>query len=251
MREDKNGDDNLAMREIIEKCLNKIIKKEPDANLIKIDKYYHDVSQEFIKKRKLGVGVADNKLKGKWLEWKVYEIFEDMGIDIILDENDETHDGIIIFETKGSDFPVLKFVLEIKGHDKGGARIGDDLRQLDDWVFRVSGEEKARKERVLVSEPTWSYGESRQGPGYFQHPDPHKGLFILNHDIKNEPADRCAPFASNEINFSESRNHCLIDFLSFLKLYDKWKGDLYTLEDILLALYKTVGVFRFVNLEKR
>jgi len=238
------------MREIIEKCLHKIIESEQDATFIKIDKCYQDVSKEFIKKGKLDVGEADHKLKGKRLEWKVYEIFEDMGIDVILDENDETHDGIIIFETKGSDFPALKFVLEIKGHDKGGARI-EDLRQLDDWVFRVSGEEKARKERVLVAEPIWSYGESRVGPGYFQHPDPHKGLFILNHDIKNEPADRCAPFGSNEIRFSESRNHCLIDFLVFLQLYDKWKEKMYSLEDILLTLYETVGVFRYENLKNR
>ena len=80
--------------------------------------------------------------------------------------------------------PSKPIVLEVKSSRKQHIS-RDQLRQLDDWVFELSGEQEARKYGLqgkggIDTLAFVSHGmvtrESR--PRY--HPTPHKGVFIFN-----------------------------------------------------------------------
>ena len=230
------------MKRIIENCVLRIMKENPNENAMGIDREFNKVLKEFIKDKNVDYGVPDEALTGKYLEWKINEIFKEMGANLTTEETAIAHDGIIVYHGLKDKDLILKFVLEIKSHKKHGAII-DDLRELDDWVFCVSGEEKARKERIYVCEAHWILGQPAEAGGYFQHPDPHKGVLILNHDTKNKVDDRCVPFGPSAIAFAETRNFCLIDFPTFLSLYERWRKNLCSLGGILTAIYKSVGAF--------
>jgi hypothetical protein len=101
-------------------------------------------------------------------------------------------------------------VLEVESH-RNPAVVRDDLRQLDDWVFDLSGEEQARKEGLggdldPVAIVTGGLMTERH-----RHPSPHKGILVFNGPIgvpfSQRPISCVHP---NDAVFIEKRNFCVI-----------------------------------------
>jgi hypothetical protein len=232
---------NKELTKTLKEFFNKILDEFPDISYKVIEKEFNSITEELMETYKLKIGIPDEQLSEKYLEFRVHMLFKEMGSNLILDQTGVNHDGIIQFNSGKTEF---KLVLEIKSH-KNGVAATEDLRELDDWVFQLSGEEKARKQKVPVGTYGWVMGQPHAGPGYFEHPDPHKGVFVLNHDCSQPFGERRPPFGHNEIEFAKTRNFCLIDFQTLLMLYEKVRHREYPIEKVLMAIYKSVGVFRF------
>ncbi len=114
----------------------------------------------------------------------------------------------------------------------------DDLRQLDDWVFDLSGEEKTRKKGlgggidVLAMATQGMLSESKR------HPDPHKGVLIFNGTLGMPFEERISSkLHSNQIELVEKRNFCIISIQDLLKLFEKP-------EEVWSILHETAGEYK-------
>jgi hypothetical protein len=104
--------------------------------------------------------------------------------------------------------PDRPLVIEIKS-GKGRAPDRANLRQLDDWVFELSGEARARK-RNIVAAPAGLRGQLSPVAAPV-HPSPHKGVFIYNGPLGTEFVQRPKEWLGpNEIAFAEKRNFCVL-----------------------------------------
>lgn len=120
----------------------------------------------------------------------------------------------------------------------------DDLRQLDDWVFDLSGEEQARKSGFggefdalamvtggLVSEP-------------HRHPTPHKGVLIFNGPIGAHFSQRTTPCVQpNDAQFLQKRNFCVISLPKLIQNIGAIQTQLLTIDDFWERLHATSGEF--------
>jgi len=127
----------------------------------------------------------DYLLSGFGLECRVKDIFKKMGFEII-----PGRDGMEDFVIKAPNgvTPTTPLVLEIKSSRKPHIT-RDELRQLDDLVFELSGEQQARKHGLgggggpdYLALASWGL-LSRQSKPVF-HPTPHKGVLIFNGPIR-------------------------------------------------------------------
>lgn len=172
------------------------------------------------------------KLSGNLLMFEVHNIFRSFGGEIVDPGGKDTHDGIVHYKK-------YKFVLEIKSHETKGALL-KDLRQLDDYVFTLSGEEKMRKERPeQVICLIW--GKVHIEPSS-RPPDPHRGVFIINHCYLKK--ERCNPFHHNIIKFAEKRALCLIDWPTFLNIKKKFDKGILSSDEIFEKIYNTWGILQ-------
>lgn len=149
------------------------------------------------------------------LECRVKEIFQGMGFQI--NSGREGMEDFVVSPPTGAK-PDTPIVLEVKSSRKPNIGI-DELRQLDDWVFDLSGEGRARKHGL--------------GGGYalvpfispHRHPSPHKGVLLFNGPIGTPFNQRLSTCINpNYDDFIEKRNFCIIPFnvlLSFLEHYQQ------------------------------
>jgi hypothetical protein len=167
----------------------------------------------------------DKDLTGKALEIRTRLLFRGMSFDIHAGRS-ALEDFIIPPppDTQRKD-PV---VLEVKSSRK--PHIGrDDLRQLDDWVFDLSGEEEARKEG-LGGGPGRGLAVVTHGlmSDKTRHPTPYKGIMVFNGPIGtdfSERRDNC--FDENDREFIEKRNLCIIPLkvlIDYLATFQKDEG---------------------------
>jgi len=97
----------------------------------------------------------------------------------------------------------------------------EDLRQLDDWVFELSGEEKARNEGLgggfdPAAMMTRGLMSTRR-----RHPTPHKGILVFNGPVGMDfDSRREVCFNENDRQFIEKRNFCIAP-LGVLVQYEK------------------------------
>ena len=118
----------------------------------------------------------DKDLTGKALEIRIRLLFEKMGFDVVKGRS-SMEDFIIKppLDTQISD----PLVLEVKSSQKPNLS-RDNLRQLDDWVFDLSGEEKARKEGLGGGVDPLAMVTQGLASRKKRHPTPHKGVLIFN-----------------------------------------------------------------------
>jgi len=186
----------------------------------------------------------DHELSGPALEFKVRNIFSRIGY--VVEKGDVGHhDGII--KPPENFQPVKSVVLEIKS-SKNLSPGRDDLRQLDDWVFELSGEEKARKEGLggggdIVAFATAGMFTSRQ-----YHPNPHKGAMVFNGPLgvvfNNRPSNW---LGANECEFAKKRNFSIISFACLLSWYEACQKDKALSIKLWEAIHSTCGILEYPN----
>lgn len=167
------------------------------------------------------------------LECRVKEIFQRMGFQI--SSGREGMEDFVVSAPVGAkpDEPV---VLEVKSSRKPNIGI-DELRQLDDWVFNLSGEERARKHGL--------------GGGYaivrlmlpHRHPSPHKGAMLFNGPIGtpfNERPSKC--INPNHEDFIEKRNFCIIPFSVLLSFFGEYQQNSSLNNHLWEQIHNTSGV---------
>ena len=158
---------------------------------------------------------SDEKLSGFSLELRVQRAFENAGFSITVGRPGMED---FVVECGKNDAPMDNLVLEVKG-SKNSQPTLDDLRQLDDWVFDLSGEEKARKEGLgggidpLAIATDGYYVETKR------HPTPHKGVLVFNGPVgrpfSKRPKDILHP---NQRAFAAKRNFCVIGLDQLLQV---------------------------------
>jgi len=186
-----------------------------------IESSFWDVIEELIDAGELDTG-PDHKLGGRFLEAKVRSIFRRMGFSV--DRGPAgLHDATI--EPPEDVEPQKPLVIEVKS-SRNTTPTRTDLRQLDDWVFELSGEERARK-HGLGGGPS---GESLASGGVItpirRHPSPHKGIMVFNGPVGVPFEKRPGIWlGANEKEFAEKRDFCITRFEILLAWGEAVKGD--------------------------
>jgi hypothetical protein len=145
--------------------------------------------------------------------------------------------------------PATPLVLEVKSSKKPHiAR--DDLRQLDDWVFELSGEERARKHGLgggggfdPLSFVSWGL-LSRQSKPVF-HPTPHKGILIFNGPVGLPFSQRTTDcIGANDRDFVAKRNFCIIPFHTLLHYFAECAKNTAVKAHFWSELHSTAGILQ-------
>ena len=177
----------------------------------------------------------DKNLSGLSLELRVQQIFRQLEINI--QKGREGMEDFIIINEPSSSYKD-NIVIEVKS-SKGPNPKLEDLRQLDDWVFDLSGEEEARKHGLgggidPVAMITDGLMTSKK-----THPTPHKGVFIFNGPVGVPFQERGSSILHpNQLEFVEKRNFCVIGIHDLLSLRQQGPSE------VLSVLYSTVGEYK-------
>ena len=149
----------------------------------------------------------DYTLRNQALEFRVKEIFQGMDFDI-RPGRPKLEDFVV--NTPASCPRSDPLVVEVKGSIR--PNVGrEDLRQLDDWVFDLSGEEKVRKRKR--PRPNTFYITAGLPKGPSRHPSPHKGVMIFNGPVERPFSKRSATCLNpNDLEFVQKRNFCIVPF---------------------------------------
>lgn len=182
-------------------------------------------------KLKLG---KDEELTGTSLELRVQQLFQDAGFNIqegrpgkedfvvAAIENDEVGDNLVV---------------EVKSSRATQPDL-DDLRQLDDWVFDLSGEEQARKHGLGGGVDVLAMVTKGMISRAKRHPAPHKGVFIFNGAVGTPFSERPTQILHpNQLEFAKKRNFCVIGLGNLFELLDKGRNEAWT------TLHETVGEY--------
>lgn len=185
----------------------------------------------------------DEYLGGKALEIKVRHILKQIGFKITFEKNIDS-DGII---RPNEGFKIKKpIVFEIKS-GKSNYPNRTQLRQLDDYIFELSGEEKARKEGLgdasLKYDPIHNiYGAGFAKQKKLYHPTPHKGLMIYNNTEGTFFKDNFLfEIGFNEKEFSRKRDICVLSYKEFLDFSKRVIDKNMQLEELWNLIHTTVG----------
>jgi hypothetical protein len=176
---------------------------------------YDDLQGQFkqaidclVRKGKVQFG-PDHQLGGDSLTVRVRLILEDMGL-TMGDEREKLEDLVVkvpAFATRS-----VPLVLEVKSGKAPNPTRGQ-LRQLDDWVFELSGEAQIRKNVYEKVDPYRTYTSPGAIPPRPSHPTPHKGVFLYNGPLGQPFDQRRIPMLSqNEAQFAQIRSFCVISF---------------------------------------
>jgi len=226
----------------IDNFLDKELEKHNDISFEELESWFE---------KKMEILVNDGKifyrneefLGGNALEIKVRHILKQIGFKITYEKNIDC-DGII---RHNDDFKLKKpVVLEIKS-GKSNSPSRTQLRQLDDYIFELSGEEKARKEGLgetgLKFDPLHNiYGHGLVKQKKLYHPSPHKGLMIYNNTEGTFFKDNFLfELGYNEKEFSIKRDICVLSYKEFLDFSTLIMKNEMQLEDLWNLIHKTSG----------
>ncbi len=200
------------------------------------EKYLIEQLKLLQKNGKLKLG-EDCNLSGISLELRVQQLFADSGFSIHPGRNRKED---FVVEAPCDSQLEDRIVIEVKSSSSPNPKI-DDLRQLDDWVFDLSGEEEARKHGLGGGLDVWAMAHHGMFTSKKRHPTPHKGLMVFNGSIGTPFHERkSAILHPNHIEFAEKRNFCVIsiaDLPSVLSLGP---------EQAWQVFHETVGEYRAI-----
>lgn len=146
----------------------------------------------------------DHALGGTPLESRVSRLFREAGF--VVERGRPFLEDLVVRPADGLR-PAVPLVAEIKSSSRASPSRGD-LRQLDDWVFDLSGEEGARK-RGLTNYASYFLRLGFPTPAF--HPSPHKGVLVFNGPLGTEFEKRSTEWlGANEKEFAARRNFCVI-----------------------------------------
>ncbi len=152
---------------------------------------------------------SDYQLGGRALEIRVRLILEGMRLIVRNGRNSTAEDWIV--DVPSFALNSMPLVIEVKSGRKGVGPTQENLRQLDDWVFELSGEDKIRKRGYIKQDPNRSYKTKGAIQPLPTHPSPHKGVFLYNGPLDTVFEQRKTPMLSpNEKQFAEKRSFCVI-----------------------------------------
>jgi hypothetical protein len=177
---------------------------------------------------------SDECLSGFSLELRVQRLFEAAGFAI-----SEGRPGMEDFVVGPNEEDGKKdnLVLEVKSSRSAQPSL-DDLRQLDDWVFDLSGEETARKKGLGGGPDVLAMSTGGMLSRPKRHPTPHKGILIFNGPISIPFADRPPQLLHpNQLEFAMKRNFCIIGLDRLTELLKSERQSVWE------TLHNTVGEY--------
>lgn len=181
----------------------------------------------------------DKDLTGASLEIRIKIIFEKMGFEI---KKGRLGLEDFVVQPPQNIQPNEPIVLEVKSSRKQNL-YRDNLRQLDDWVFDLSGEEKARKEGLGGGPDPVALATEGIATARKKHPSPHKGVMIFNGPIGEEfnvRKDDC--INPNDFEFVEKRNFCVIPFHTLVVIAEAYTKNVSIKETFWDCIHKTSGI---------
>jgi hypothetical protein len=205
--------------------------------LCDVEKAINSVIDSLIDDDILDLG-PDHQLGGRGLESRVRCIFREMGF--IVEKGPDGYYDVLI-KPAGGWKPTYPLVVEIKS-GKSPSPGRHELRQLDDWVFELSGEEAVRKGKAVAPGNLITRG---LGGSLYSHPTPHKGLMIYNGSLGTSFADRTqgdAWLGANEKEFAERRAFCVASLPCILEWFDRHKRDDTIAHRLWETIHATIGV---------
>ena len=227
---------NQELQDVME-SLRSGIRGLKSRQLREIEKTIKEVIESLIDDGPLVLD-PDHQLGGYWLESRVQHIFRAIGFEVEHGP-DGSYDALIRAPQGWQ--PDRPVVLEIKsGKATGPGR--SELRQLDDWVFELSGEEVARKGKGMAGGNLVTQG---LGPSRYSHPTPHKGVMIYNGPIGMPFEDRTLGngwLGLNENDFANRRAFCIASLACLLKWSEACQADKQVSRRFWETIHNTMGV---------
>jgi len=209
--------------------LLEVLKNEGISDFSNAEYFLKNKLKELQTNGDLTIG-EDKNLIGNELELRVEQLFIEYGFNIA--QGRDGKEDFIVTPSENNELPD-KIVIEVKSSKKSCTELRH-LRQLDDWVYDLSGEEGARKNGINSSSPlnTFGLGVSKK------HPTPHKGLLVFNNSVGLEFENRPERLIhSNQEDFVMKRNFCIIRLDHLVSLLAEKK------EDAWQVLHETVGEY--------
>jgi hypothetical protein len=184
----------------------------------------------------------DISLSGFALEIRVKRILNELGLPVTEGRRRNLEDLIV---NARDDFTTpFPLAVEVKGTNRAYV-VRRELRELDDWVFELSGEEKIRRRR----RPPRTHGKyvyywtAGLPPGPDSHPTPHKGVLVFNGPLGMHFEERSANCINpNDLEFVHKRYFCIIPFQILLDAASKVASKDVTLHDLWEKIHQTEGV---------
>ncbi|MBW7865747.1 MAG: hypothetical protein GX580_17400 [Candidatus Hydrogenedens sp.] len=151
----------------------------------------------------------DYCLTGNALEWRIRLLVDEAGF--VINRGRDGKEDFVIHPPEKC-IPPKPIVLEVKSARKD--QLGqDELRQLDDWVFDLSGEENARKHGLGGGGDTIAWLSQGIMTKRHYHPSPHKGVIVFNGPVGVPFAQRTGSCLSElGLEFAKKRSFCVIPF---------------------------------------
>ncbi|MGB2808852.1 MAG: hypothetical protein WBC22_13995 [Sedimentisphaerales bacterium] len=232
------------------------IRKELDSFTAKISaNTYNDLLREFrqlldkmARNRLIDLG-NDVGLEGSRLEIRVRLLFEHAGMKV--EDGRPSMEDFVIKPPKKSEF-YLSLVIEVKSKSKQSPEM-DHLRQLDDWVFDLSGEHGVRKRGYKL----WNKHSSKISGvsiGAWQpphiHPKRYKGVFIFNGPIGMPFENRSTDWLEdNQEKFVKDRGFCMISLESLISWAEACHDNDERLNLFWKKIYETNGILQPYSVE--
>jgi hypothetical protein len=192
--------------EKLRSAIDEYISKEANLHLETVSKSINKLLFHHAEQGRLELG-KDKDLVGDGLEIRVRILLLEAGFDVAVGRPG-LEDLIVQVPDKVTTKRPL--VLEVKSDRKPTVK-RDDLRQLDDWVFDLSGEEKARKHGLGGGVDALAIVTDGLLTSKKHHPTPHKGVFVFNAPVGVDFIDRPANvIGADEVAFAKKRGFCLI-----------------------------------------
>ena len=186
----------------------------------------------------------DKDLMGRSLELRVTMLFASMNFSV---KNGRKSLEDCIIEPPSGFTPDTPLVLEVKS-SKHPNIDRSDLRQLDDWVFDLSGEEQVRKDsldggRDFVGGDIVAFASLGVLTSKKTHPTPHKGVMIFNGPAGEEFDRRTLHCINpNDAEFVSKRNFCIIPFSVLIAHADECANSQPAREAFWQKVHKTAGI---------
>jgi hypothetical protein len=200
-----------------------------------------------------GISFGDNhSLSGLGLECRVERAFKELGLEI--SRGRDGMEDFVVSPPLGVT-PAVPLAIEVKSSRK--PHLGrDELRQLDDWVFELSGEQQARKHGLgggggpdHLAFVSWGL-LSRQSKPVF-HPTPHKGVLIFNGPLAAPFSQRTACcVAPNDEDFVYKRNFCVVPLNVLLAWSSPETGLRAGTDQIWTLIHSTAGVLSLSDIQQ-
>lgn len=182
----------------------------------------------------------DKDLTGESLEIRVFLLLREMGIQAV--RGRPGFEDFVANPPAGAT-PNLPLVIEVKSDRKPSVQRGD-LRQLDDWVFDLSGEEVARKKGLGGTISPYAIATLGLHTETYHHPSPHKGLLIVNAPVGVPFDQRTSSLLSpDELEFAQRRNFCIVAIDELVAEAEAVRHKRKSLLETWMAIHNTCGMY--------
>jgi hypothetical protein len=186
---------------------------------------------------------SEYKLRDDDLEAYVLYVFRNMGFQP--QEGDPGEWDLVVSPFDESLEPQKPVVIEVKSSGKKSPTL-DNLRQLDDWVFDLSGEEEARKKGLGGQATLTSIATRGLYIDTYHHPSPHKGVMVFNGPSGQSFEVRYRDWLEErQRKFAQKRNFCIISLECLISWYGKCISERAVVRDFWESIHSTCGIMPF------